>query len=900
MSRSIRIPLRLLTLVLVALPCLLSACAILTVDVDVYKGPLMNEERVQMQQLVSIAEGAKPLLTHLRDDLEWRQDGLVPTKHYTWYKPGYIKSDRAPGLRCHYEWLRWFHSCADNGYKGFAHPLARRVNDILNWYEPESDIASVTEPSTPVESANPILDDLPSQDDLRGKIAKYRASKPTLNVRSHQDQIDQLEEAELDRSLEHKEELIKSLVQFGAKILFLANHEGLSAANETRGLIAGGVGSLSRSLFGDTVTENFSPMAWWDNIQGKGTLAARKRLQYVRILQAVGNSILLSANELREQQEARKGGNVRAKAELTALQETLVKDPFKVFANLVHDLEEESKGQDILEISLKDQLGKSNKEMNELEAGASAQESSTRWKASRDEATKQYDQLEGALNLIDSDKSEKMIIALGKLTGTPADVESAWSAILQQVPKVLLDERLSANAKQYLESIKDKVSLDDNAKSTYAKAWEAVKAYLVGQRTDLSTRKQEVKKLARLVVLFEEKSKNEQSKKKAEDKRKSLDTTAAQVKAEKGAVLDRLVKQSAFMSGRGVYLTLAMHFRDRMGAMGKTPDETAKIQIALDELNTRVAPPGLIIMTGQTDAKEVLDHEIAFLRQEHIQAVRDGGEDADAVKRALDALEAASQHRAGMVHLRPAAAYLRTSYPSTSLQDDPNLTWDNLLLQQGIRNIPFSSYVADLFDPEARHDRSISGDLDKQFWQNINRVRVSGAGSTNYVLAKDDVGNWYVKSYFGDTERIFESARKLGMYNLSSAIGTNVLSALKNGQTEKDGSTTPPQLTPLKRVFDKQHAAYSSKTTTDVTTLKELAEKDVLSVKIQEAWQSLPDLKGEEKTLKKLEEGLSAPNKKLKDRMGEIQGDVKTRDGVRVVQEIQAIRDFHTSVNSGI
>ena len=41
----------------------------------------------------------------------------------------------------------------------------------------------------------------------------------------------------------------------------------------------------------------------------------------------------------------------------------------------------------------------------------------------------------------------------------------------------------------------------------------------------------------------------------------------------------------------------------------------------------------------------------------------------------------------------------------------------------------------------------ILGEIDKQFWQNINRVRVAGAGATNYVVAKDDIGNWYVKRY---------------------------------------------------------------------------------------------------------------------------------------------------------
>jgi hypothetical protein len=31
---------------------------------------------------------------------------------------------------------------------------------------------------------------------------------------------------------------------------------------------------------------------------------------------------------------------------------------------------------------------------------------------------------------------------------------------------------------------------------------------------------------------------------------------------------------------------------------------------------------------------------------------------------------------------------------------------------------------------------------DKQFWQNINSVEFSGAGATNYGIARDDIDNW--------------------------------------------------------------------------------------------------------------------------------------------------------------
>ena len=58
------------TTILVGIAALLTGCAVLTVDVDVYKGPLANHEDIQMEQMAAMAIGAKPLLVLLRDTLE--------------------------------------------------------------------------------------------------------------------------------------------------------------------------------------------------------------------------------------------------------------------------------------------------------------------------------------------------------------------------------------------------------------------------------------------------------------------------------------------------------------------------------------------------------------------------------------------------------------------------------------------------------------------------------------------------------------------------------------------------------------------------------------------------------------------------------------------------------------
>ena len=70
--------------------------------------------------------------------------------------------------------------------------------------------------------------------------------------------------------------------------------------------------------------------------------------------------------------------------------------------------------------------------------------------------------------------------------------------------------------------------------------------------------------------------------------------------------------------------------------------------------------------------------------------------------------------------------------------------------------------------------------LDKQNWQNINTIRVAGGGNTNYVVAKDDIGNWYVKNYSADPKDIIKSAQGLALFGAGPGLagGGNLIGAL--------------------------------------------------------------------------------------------------------------------------
>ena len=150
----------------------------------------------------------------------------------------------------------------------------------------------------------------------------------------------------------------------------------------------------------------------------------------------------------------------------------------------------------------------------------------------------------------------------------------------------------------------------------------------------------------------------------------------------------------------------------------------------------------------------VLDKMIAHLRYAFIDAERNGK--TQQVEQIRRAIKAALAQRAGMAYIRPSSAFLRSSYAGTGLQGDPGLAWRNMLAEQGGRILSHGGHQSE--NNQEKTTNSVIEEIDKQFWQNINKVRVAGGGDTNYVLAKDDVGNWYVKSYQTSRKSIFKSA----------------------------------------------------------------------------------------------------------------------------------------------
>ena len=184
----------------------------------------------------------------------------------------------------------------------------------------------------------------------------------------------------------------------------------------------------------------------------------------------------------------------------------------------------------------------------------------------------------------------------------------------------------------------------------------------------------------------------------------------------------------------------------------------------------------------KTNQIDVLDAMIAKLRYALIQVEGKGDTSrASDIKRAI---KAALAQRAGMAYIRPSSAFLRSSYASTGLQSNPGLAWRNMLEEHGERALSSKDNL------NAETKNRVIKEIDKQFWQNINKVRVAGGGDTNYVLAKDDVGNWYVKSYQTNRESIFKSARNLALFGAGARLDLNLLERMElEEQFREQGSS---------------------------------------------------------------------------------------------------------------
>jgi hypothetical protein len=200
---------------------------------------------------------------------------------------------------------------------------------------------------------------------------------------------------------------------------------------------------------------------------------------------------------------------------------------------------------------------------------------------------------------------------------------------------------------------------------------------------------------------------------------------------------------------------------------------------------------------GGRTPQEILDALYSDLSLRHIEAIASMGSKSSKALYLAEAAQRVKDRRAELVYLRPAASYLRSIHNSILSQTQAGLKWRNTLSDQFVKSIPLIG--ANLWNKESgvasqNISPAIAESIDKASWQTINSVTLNGGGYSNYVVAKDDVGNWYVKALGSDPAKMIQSAKNLLLFNLGSRIDQNLLElndlkAVRRSQLEKGTST---------------------------------------------------------------------------------------------------------------
>lgn len=182
--------------------------------------------------------------------------------------------------------------------------------------------------------------------------------------------------------------------------------------------------------------------------------------------------------------------------------------------------------------------------------------------------------------------------------------------------------------------------------------------------------------------------------------------------------------------------------------------------------------------TSPAKPVDVVDSVISLLRNQHLEVIQRVGRQHASALYIEEAIAQAQEYRKGMIYVRPSSAYLRSALPATFAQGNPRIGWSNMLVD------PIQNVLGIKQDPE----KPVKEELDKAFWQNINTVRVGASGSSNFVLAKDDVGNWYVKAMGSDPKAMVNAAKNLALFNMGGKFDANLL-RMNELQGKLDSST---------------------------------------------------------------------------------------------------------------
>jgi hypothetical protein len=222
----------------------------------------------------------------------------------------------------------------------------------------------------------------------------------------------------------------------------------------------------------------------------------------------------------------------------------------------------------------------------------------------------------------------------------------------------------------------------------------------------------------------------------------------------------------------------------------KSTDSTkASAAEAVAFLNAYIPNPQLFLLPKKEPGKSQqgeIDELISQLRYKLVANIASQGDNSALAQQTRAALAEAQKMRGEMSYIRPASSYLRSIYTTIFSRDANGLGRENLLTKQGSPTIQLFGDTSAIGSKNKL--RQIQDGIDRASWMNINTVTLNSGGATNYVIVKDDVGNWYVKAMSADPSKVINAATNLMLFNMSGRVDQNLLRMAKI-QSRLDSTT---------------------------------------------------------------------------------------------------------------
>lgn len=784
----------------VAVPAALlcAGCAVLTVEVDVYKGPLANQGEVQMAQVVTMAMGVKPLLVALRDDLEWGNEAAVGAparfRGEWWYRDGWIAPLPVAG--------------GGPGRVPLMNEDARRVNDVLSLYEDQSRLApyaaALRDAAGELDRAckafytqDPAAADAAALVETAERPAGYLGEGRVWSDELRAVCAAFLRGAE-DKSARHERRVLEVSSQGlrrrasgrpGAAAIGTDDVAGKATAAEAA------VAALSRAPW--------SPTNWSDDVAQSSNaifsqLADRHTahlLAAAMVADATHQTAVASAITARAQSYFDCRRAIRATLlaaldliervdESTEIQDDerrrllgLLAEPMERLVQsvtLVAALHGDAAGRPLLDRILAQPVDAPADRTQRRTAWARAlagelatpglaapaarvvRSADVRIRAEAPAAGARVDRDD--LRRLQGPAYREFGVASGPITADGAADDG--SALLEAAARAMAASAVvgsSLAGGRTPEGLETRIRNYLNAYYAQPLAQDGTGSPLVAERARL------------LHALIEFGTKvtvmaNDAAISRARDGESLVSYGRNLAHSVSGALparrLDAEYIRTLQAAGNSIIaqadpLYRLMEHRRTVPVLYQTARNAAGDVAGL-------VPAGAEATPAAFDALE-----LALSKAEAEAACAAAEQPTEANRTCAEARKKARElvHslRLRSVFVPSPAAYLRTSYTSSAVQDSDGITWSNDLRTHLGHSWPLEQIVA-WFTTDAS---ATLAEVDRQYWQNINRVQVSAAGNTNYVIAKDDIGNWYVKGFEGDPKPLVDAAKAVA----GSAIG---------------------------------------------------------------------------------------------------------------------------------